>query len=254
MPTEDSTPRPTLSIAQSLLWLRPNGVANTADKDSSQSTAIAAKQIELLSQEAASAHLEQAAQTSGSKFEDAVRNFLGEQLPALAPQLAWSVERGLAIDHFRQYRHLDEVARLVESDPSGLLRDALGTDYLVKPDVTVSRPDPPGEPVLHASVSCKWTIRSDRVQNARHEANVLIRHRRGRCPHIVVVTAEPLPSRLASIGQGTGEVDCTYHLALPELCAAVEEVGNAQQQRVLNELIANNRLADLNDLPAALLF
>jgi hypothetical protein len=26
-----------------------------------------------------------------------------------------------------------------------------------------------GLPPLHAAISCKWTIRSDRVQNIRHE-------------------------------------------------------------------------------------
>jgi hypothetical protein len=91
--------------------------------------------------------------------------------------------------------------------------------------VVVSIPLPEGGPFLHAAVSCKWTIRSDRVQNIRHEANLLLRHRRGRAPHIVAVTAEPLPSRLASIAMGTGELDCVYHLVLDELREAVAECG-----------------------------
>jgi len=33
--------------------------------------------------------------------------------------------------------------------------------------------------ILHASISCKWTIRSDRSQNTRTEALNLIRNRRG---------------------------------------------------------------------------
>jgi hypothetical protein len=48
------------------------------------------------------------------------------------------------------------------------------------------------------------------VQNIRHECLQMIRHRRGRQPHPVTVTAEPLPSRLASIARGTGEVDDSY--------------------------------------------
>ncbi len=247
-------PRPTLLIARALLWLRPNGVPNVADKDSAQSTAIARRLTEIVRQEASAEGLEQSGQTSGTNFEDAVRDLLRGELPRVAPDVHWSVERGIPVDRFRQYRHLDEIAQLVDSDPTGLLRNALGTDYLVEPDVTVGRFDPLGVPILHASISCKWTIRSDRVQNARHEANVLIRHRRGRCPHIAVVTAEPQPSRLASISQGTGEIDCTYHLALPELREAVDEVGNARQKRALAELIANDRLADLSDLPSALIY
>ncbi len=37
---------------------------------------------------------------------------------------------------------------------------------------------------------------SDRAQNTRSEALNLIRNRKGRLPHIVVVTEEPSPSRL----------------------------------------------------------
>jgi len=43
-------------------------------------------------------------------------------------------------------------------------------------------------PILHASISCKWTLRSDRAQNARTEALNLVRNRKGKLPHIVVVT------------------------------------------------------------------
>ena len=58
---------------------------------------------------------------------------------------------------------------------------------------------------LHASISCKWTIRSDRSQNTRTEALNLIRNRKGPLPHIVAVTAEPLPTRIASLALGTGK-------------------------------------------------
>ena len=66
-------------------------------------------------------------------------------------------------------------------------------------------------PILHASVSCKWTIRSDRSQNARTEGLNLVRNRKGPTPHIVVVVGEPLPARIASIAFGTGDIDCVYH-------------------------------------------
>ena len=45
-----------------------------------------------------------------------------------------------------------------------------------------------GKPILHASVSAKYTMRSDRAQNSRTEALNLIRNRKGHLPHIVVVT------------------------------------------------------------------
>src|SRR5262249_52921512 len=97
------------------------------------------------------------------------------------------------------------------------------------------------------------TIRSDRVQNIRHEANLLLRHRRGRAPHIVAVTAEPMPSRLASIAMGTGELDCVYHLVLNELRAAVAECGFKDKTDELDLLVKHGRLADMSELPPRLL-
>jgi hypothetical protein len=105
---------------------------------------------------------------------------------------------------------------------------------------------------MHAAVPCKWTLRSDRAQNIRHEAVVLIRHRRGRLPHITPVTAEPLPTRLASLARGTAEVDAVYHVALDELVAACEVAGTAEQIDALGELIGHNRLRDLSTLTSTL--
>jgi hypothetical protein len=104
-------------------------------------------------------------------------------------------------------------------------------------------------PLLHASVSCKWTMRSDRAQNVRTEALNLIRHRKGHTPHVVVVTAEPLPSRLASLTLGTGDLDCVYHVALPELTAAVERLNDTTAQDLLHTMITGQRLRDIADLP-----
>jgi hypothetical protein len=125
--------------------------------------------------------------------------------------------------------------------------------------------------LLHANISCKWTFRSDRAQNIRTEAIALMRHRKGRMPHMVVVTAEPLPSRLRSIAIGTGEVDCVYHVALNVLAEALDDslfaaatLGTAQarsaRQRALQDQIAafelmrdGDRLRDVSDLPFDLL-
>lgn len=105
------------------------------------------------------------------------------------------------------------------------------------------------KPILHASISCKLTLRSDRSQNARTEGLNLIRNRKGGTPHIAVVTAEPLPSRIASLALGAGDIDCVYHFALPELTAAAKSIGNEAVTDTLNELIQGNRLRDISDLP-----
>jgi NgoMIV restriction enzyme len=145
------------------------------------------------------------------------------------------------IARFEQYRHLVAIAKAASENPE--LAASLGNDYIIKPDIVIFRglvtdeeinrytmlvdgsvalksslrKTNGGAPLLHASISCKLTIRSDRSQNSRSEALNLIRNRRGKLPHIVVVTGEPLPSRLSSIALGGGDIDCVYHFALPEL-------------------------------------
>jgi hypothetical protein len=106
-----------------------------------------------------------------------------------------------------------------------------------------------GAPILHASISCKLTIRSDRSQNSRSEALNLIRNRRGKLPHIVVVTGEPLPSRLSSIALGGGDIDCVYHFALPELLETVKELNLPDSEEALKIMVDGKRLKDISDLP-----
>ena len=95
-------------------------------------------------------------------------------------------------------------------------------------------------------------MRSDRAQNSRTEALNLIRNRKGHLPHIVVVTGEPLPSRLASLALGTGDVDCVYHFALYELIESVKEYSSQGREDIyetLMNLVDGKRLKDISDLP-----
>lgn len=71
--------------------------------------------------------------------------------------------------------------------------------------------------------------RSDRAQNIRVEFGTLVRNRRGRLPHLVVVTAEPLPSRIISIARGTGEIDAVYHLLYHEIDVALDELRHSDR-------------------------
>jgi len=64
-----------------------------------------------------------------------------------------------------------------------------------------------------------------------------------------VVTGEPLPSRLSAIALGTGDIDCVYHFALPELRGSVEDLGHGDSVEALNVMIAGKRLKDISDLP-----
>lgn len=51
------------------------------------------------------------------------------------------------------------------------------------------------------------------------------------------MTGEPLPSRIASLGLGTGDIDCMYHFALYELIQAVNDTGAEDSIEMLNSLI-----------------
>lgn len=223
-----------------LLGWRPNGKPNIADGASNPSVNIATAVFEELG---VTRSTTAPGQTAGSNFETAIRQLLADRLPQLDPDRRWDVG-SREIAHFVQYAHLARIKEIAEDDPT--LRSSLGTDYLIAPDITIGI-ETGTRRHLHAAVSCKWTIRSDRVQNIRHEGVVLTRHRRGRQPHFVAITAEPLPSRLAAIARGTGELDCFYHIALQQLRAACHN--NRRASDTLEELIEQDRLRPLGDLP-----
>jgi hypothetical protein len=48
---------------------------------------------------------------------------------------------------------------------------------------------------------------------------------------------------------GTGDLDCVYHFALPELMSVVKNVGSEDQLDMLVILIEGRRLRDISDLP-----
>ncbi len=219
-------------------------------------------------------------QRAGRLFEELTAQFLEQCfrfLSHIRPGKWLFTTQGFDLADFEQYHHLAEINRILKENSQ--LAAILGASYLVTPDILVARYPltdeeinqvqvivedeapvpvhtplrarnrPQGTLLLHASISCKWTIRSDRAQNIRTEALNLVRLRKGRAPHIVAVTAEPLPTRLASLALGTGDLDCVYHFALPELRQAVHRVGSPEQQEMLEAMIEGRRLRDIADLP-----
>ena len=228
-------------------------VPNFADVDNPESMRIAAGVLDQLA--VPPDEVSDVPKDPGGPLELGVRDHLAGVLPGLGlqPGRDWIVACGQIITKFDQYAHLSEVYELVRAHPG--LRITIGTDYLIKPDVTVALGDVSTAswlPPLHAAISCKWTIRSDRVQNIRHECLQMIRHRRGRQPHLVTVTAEPLPSRLASIARGTGEVDAVYHVAFDAMATSVAKNANADQQDAWIEVTGQRRLLSYETLAETL--
>ena len=257
-----------------------NGIASNADSHYPLSIKIAAP---IAAKLGAKETKKLQPQSIGTQFEKHTMIFLAETFPNLQHLRPgnWNIlqlgnQNNVKTADFAQYEHLAYLAELMEANKN--LATVLGNDYMVSPDIVIYRElcedeeinlrEPivnddtcklaalrksnHGKPILHASVSAKWTIRSDRAQNSRTEALNLIRNRKGHLPHIVVVTGEPLPSRIASLALGTGDIDCVYHFALYELIQSVynnSQEGREDALETIMNLISGKRLKDISDLP-----
>lgn len=279
-------------IKSEILWVKPldklkdsirknlpssiEGAVSVADVDNASSIKIAWEWASRLPGPFAGS---QPPQDSGKLFQFAVRDFLqaGFELGSDIRPGDWQWKTEYPAAHFDQYAHLNDIRSALEVNKE--LRTIFSEQYLVVPDIVVYRRPIPAanvgrnpdvlvanlspllddaqlsknHPLLHASVSCKITMRSDRAQNTRTEALNLLRNRKGRAPSIVAVTAEPLPTRLSSLALGTGDVDFVYHAALPELREALTAAGNEDQLDMLNIIVEGRRLRDIADLVLDLL-
>lgn len=264
-------------LSNGVLTVDNRGVPSNADSSSKLSINIAQGIAEQLMAEV---HEKAVGQTSGAKFEQINMDFLANTFPYLQNLRPgkWHIAKlgnrnSIKTSSFSQYEHLEYLNQLTKNDAR--LAASMGNDYMVAPDVVIYRePEEDrvinsnsiivddtvcnltdirknngGLPILHASISAKWTMRSDRAQNSRTEALGLIRNRKGRLPHIVVVTGEPMPARLASLALGTGDIDCIYHFALYELIKSVENTYAEDSIELLKILIQGKRLKDISDLP-----
>lgn len=269
-----------VALRKNLLTVSSQGIPSNSDKSSKLSVAIGKGVIDALGNVQVSDRL--VAQTSGNKFEEVVASYIQSAFLCLSHLRPgrWTIKKGMKRDsslgRFEQYKHLRYLESAAVDDSE--LAAAMGKDYIITPDVVVYRsPEPDdaintdslnylgetqdlcnyadlrrvngGQDILHASISCKWTMRSDRAQNSRTEALNLIRNRKGRLPHIMVVTAEPLPSRLASIALGTGDVDCVYHFALNEMLRVAQAMRDEEAYNLLKIMVDGKRLKDIADLP-----
>jgi len=225
-------------------------------------------------------------QTVGHSFENACATFIRDTFPKLEMLRPgrWDIQKvqqrnNGVLGQYEQYAHLTELAKLASEHET--LKNFLGDGYTIAPDIIISRepeddltinqsemivdpysskysmirlenhPTIESIKLLHASISCKFTMRSDRSQNTRTEALNLIRTRKGRTPHIVAVTAEPTATRISSLALGTGDMDYVYHFALHELVECYKEMGDYGEEglSLLMTMIEGKRLRDISDLP-----
>ena len=202
------------SLLESVLRRDNNGIPGNADKHSRQSLALAGGILDRIGEKSRGSRL--VGQRAGAKFEEICENYVRETFRALEPLRPgiWKIGRNkevsgrLGIAQFDQYAHLADLDKLARENPE--LASALGSDYIIKPDVVIARvPEEDGRInktahivdsetsrlsslrrsnndrlILHASISCKWTLRSDRAQNARSEGLNLVQNRKGKLPHL----------------------------------------------------------------------
>ncbi|MBN1126342.1 MAG: hypothetical protein JXA82_15160 [Sedimentisphaerales bacterium] len=269
-------------VENALRYRVKSNIPNIADGHNAPSMDFSERLVKKLGFELKEQEDQLSSQTIGQHFAEATADFIRAALNRLGHLRPgeWTISTSQAfcgITAYDQYEHLAGIQRILNENPE--LKTALGGDYLITPDIIIARRSESDEKInqkeilvstgasivsyaplraanidrsqgiLHASVSCKWTIRSDRAQNTRTEALNLIRNRKGNTPHIVAVTFEPLPSRLASLALGTGDLDCMYHAALHELMMSIEESERRDHADHLKELIEGRRLRDISDLP-----
>lgn len=261
-------------LCRHVIYMERRDIPSMADGDSDVSVAVAQALVKRLGYPIPSNEIK--SHTPGTSFEEITKDYIQQAFALLAHvrpgQWRFSVLGDPACD---QYQQLAEFSKLMKSRRE--LRTALG-EYVIKPDIAVGRAPltdaqintrlplvkedgvprytllraanrPSPRPILHASISCKWTLRSDRSQNARTEGLNLMRNRKGNTPHIAIITAEPLPGRIASLALGTGDLDCVYHFALHELMEVVSELYKDTLLDMLQIMVDGRRLRDIADLP-----
>lgn len=200
-------------LVETILTTDAQGVPSIADKSQKTSRDISVGILDRLETARSADRLP--GQHAGNTFEAHCERFLKDcflRLAHLRPG-KWEIARVASrrrnvIAEYEQYYHLADLELAAQTDET--LAASLGNDYAIAPDILILRQPEPDEainaagllvderiarraslrqrvnskPLVHASVSCKWTLRSDRAQNARSEALNLIRNRKGRCPHI----------------------------------------------------------------------
>lgn len=228
----------------------------------------------------------------GSALEEAARADLASRRPDLAIDRSRSVAEFAQYRHlavFPTFRRtyepvsetMSELNELAERLPpsaqarklrAALARKAVGyanqdaitkrmlvempEEAILRVDLTVGAPIALADPHLYVGVSAKWSLRTDRAQDCISQGARLAAQRRGPMPHFAVLTIEPRPAMLRILADGSGAIDCVYHLDLPALTRAIETVAstkpaNWSPKRTFDRLLQQGRIRDYDELVSA---
>lgn len=261
------------ALLRSVLPSKEASVPTNADNSNAASVAIARGLLQRLE----TAGTGSGGQILNDEFAVVCKDFLDRALSEVAHLSLgeWEVKyvggsNRMEFANHEQYRHLAALKRSASKNSD--LAATLKSDYTITPDIIVLREldedgnfadpklgkygsenanlrHPNRDAVLRAGISCKWTLKSDQGQHSPSEALNLMRVSEGQGPDVVVVTGEPLPSRIAPIALGTADIDCVYHVALDELMDTLSEGAYPDAKELLSIMVDSKRLKDIGDLP-----
>lgn len=263
-------------VSSGVLSTDLNGVTSNADTSSRLSMDIAGRLAAALG---AGTRSKLIGQRAGADFEKANMMFLEATFPKLQNLRpgSWHIVKlgnksSMKTSSFAQYGHLEHLSELTAADT--LLRASLGNDYMISPDVVIYRDPVPDDiinssrpivddtislmsdlrtrkesmPILHASISAKWTMRSDRAEQPHRGSRIDTEQKGASPPHSGCYGRTcTRPSGLPR--SWPGDIDCMYHFALYELAEAVRDSGYEDSIEMLNMLITGKRIKDISDLP-----
>ncbi|MCR2784147.1 MULTISPECIES: NgoMIV family type II restriction endonuclease [unclassified Microbacterium] len=272
-------------FAAQLCGYRRHGTPNTSDNNDSQSKELGHALFEQLGVIAG-----QVGPTDpGTALEEATRLDLATRRPDLSIRRSRSVAEFSQYRHLavlpsfsktykpvsRAMDELQELAnRLPKSAEATKLKSALRRkvaqyakqdvltrqmllempeEAILKVDLTVGGAGANDDIHMYAGVSAKWSLRTDRAQDCISQGSRLATQRRGAMPHFAVLTMEPRPAMLRILADGSGAIDCVYHLDLPALTRAIEEVASTKPsrwspKRTFDRLIQQGRIRDYDEL------
>lgn len=189
-------------------------------------------------------------------FSDFHRGYVGStaalaELSSAINRLPDSLERAALEGAYEKLgRRIDEDDRIINT-----LKQETPQESLLKIDVSVGVPRKDGTEELAVALSSKWSLRTDRAQDCVSQGNKLVTHRRGRMPHFAVITIETRPAMLKILADGSGAIDCVYHLDLATLAQAIaEEAETTRTPRTwsprltFERIYAQRRVQDFDEL------
>lgn len=141
----------------------------------------------------------------------------------------------------------------IQDEIAALLKANMPEESFLKVDITVGSPPAQDPQLMHIGLSSKWSLRTDRAQDCISQGSKLASQRRGVMPHFAVITIEPRPAMLKILADGSGAIDCVYHLDLPALTRAISAERAKESPMwspglTFDRLVQQRRLRDYDEL------